>query len=957
MVKKPTYEELAQRVKDLEKEIENFKHIDETMHDKKERLSLALEASSAGMWDFNPHTFSDTHYNDRWFTMLGYEPDELPHTVETWTKLLHPEDLQSTLAKLKDHIEKKSPYVTEFRMKTKDGNYRWIYSVGEIVSWDIKGNPQRMVGIHIDIDSHIQLEEMLRRSEASLAAAQRVANIGSWDWDIVNDKATWSDEMFRIFGQIPQEFEANYENLVNSVHPDDREFVKESVVKSLKGNFFDINHRIIQSSGEERFVRAQGQVFFDDSGRPVRMIGTCQDVTKLKQTQDMLQTIMDEQTLLLATMPVMVFWTDREGKFVRVNDSFAAMICKSPDEIKGRSLFDLYPETMAKNFFDDNAAVMESGIPKMGIEECVETPTGTIWVKTDKVPLLNQDGEILGIIGFSSDITDLKLLEMELREIKERLELRVIEHTEDLLKTNEQLREEIDKRKRLDEDRIVLLKTIETAREAMNVTSVNGIIIYANPGMENLFGYEKGELLGKSPSVLNAGEYPEKTMADIMEAIEKNDFWEGEIHNKRKDGREFISYATISAFRDEHGKIINFLSTQHDTIEDKKIKEALMRSKEELYVRNKIAEIFLTTKDDKLYGDILEIVLEAMRSPYGTFAYINEDGERVVPSMTEDIWDKCKIPGKTPVFPRETWGKNLWARCIIEKKIISSNGPFKVPDGHIPIFRALAVPVIHQKEVIGNLMVANKDTDYDRNDSKLLQTMADHIAPILHSKLANERYIKDIRSVQDQLTSSLKEKDMLLREIHHRIKNNMQVISSLLRLQSMNIKDRKYADMFKESLNRIKSMALIHEKLYQSHNFISINLNEYLNSLISNILQSYMVETKRIKIKKEIKNFQIDLEKAVPCGLIVNELFSNALKHAFPDEREGQIEMVFSSNDENEIEILISDDGIGLPDDLDITHTESLGMNIVKLLVIDQLNGKIDIDRKAGTKFHIRFKN
>ena len=212
----------------------------------------------------------------------------------------------------------------------------------------------------------------------------------------------------------------------------------------------------------------------------------------------------------------------------------------------------------------------------------------------------------------------------------------------------------------------------------------------------------------------------------------------------------------------------------------KQSEKELLKSEQELNTRNRILEIFLTTTDNKMYEKILEVVLEAVQSPFGTFAYINEDGERVVPSMAGDIWDKCKFPGKVSCFPRETLGNNLWARCIIEKKTISSNGPFKVPDGHIPIFRALAVPIIHQKEVIGNLMVANKVTDYDRNDRELMQTIAEHIAPILHGRLASESHQKEREFIQEQLKTSLKEKDMLLREIHHRFKNNMQVVSKVI---------------------------------------------------------------------------------------------------------------------------------------------------------------------------------
>ena len=132
------------------------------------------------------------------------------------------------------------------------------------------------------------------------------------------------------------------------------------------------------------------------------------DASKLKQTEEALQRITDEQSVLLSTVPVMIFWIDKKGIFIRVNNAFAAVLHTSPDDIKGKYLFELYPEDMARAYYNDNSIVMESGAPKRGIEECVETPTGTMWVNTGKIPHRDEKGNIIGIIGFSRNITDRK---------------------------------------------------------------------------------------------------------------------------------------------------------------------------------------------------------------------------------------------------------------------------------------------------------------------------------------------------------------------------------------------------------------------------------------------------------------------------------------------------------------------------------------------------------------------
>jgi len=166
--------------------------------------------------------------------------------------------------------------------------------------------------------------------------------------------------------------------------------------------------------------------------------------------------------------------------------------------------------------------------------------------------------------------------------------------------------------------------------------------------------------------------------------------------------------------------------------------EALRQSERKLAIRNRIATIFLTVPDEEMYGEILQVILEVIKSKYGIFGYINEDGAFVCPSMTRDIWDQCRVSDKDIVFPREKWG-GIWGRALIEKKTLCSNEPFRVPEGHIPITRALAVPIIHQEEVIGNLLVANKGIDYDDNDQALLETIAGHISPILSARLQRDR--------------------------------------------------------------------------------------------------------------------------------------------------------------------------------------------------------------------------
>lgn len=187
--------------------------------------------------------------------------------------------------------------------------------------------------------------------------------------------------------------------------------------------------------------------------------------------------------------------------------------------------------------------------------------------------------------------------------------------------------------------------------------------------------------------------------------------------------------------------------------EHKRVEDALRASELELAIGNKIADIFLTVPDEEMYGEVLQVILEAMDSKHGVFGYIDEGGSLVCPSMTRDVWDECRIPDKSIVFPRETWG-GIWGRALLDKKTFYSNKPLRVPEGHIPMRRATAVPVIHRGQVIGLLQVANKATDYDEKDQELLEAIAGRVAPILDARLQRDREERGRKQAEQALRES-----------------------------------------------------------------------------------------------------------------------------------------------------------------------------------------------------------
>jgi len=264
------------------------------------------------------------------------------------------------------------------------------------------------------------------------------------------------------------------------------------------------------------------------------------------------------------------------------------------------------------------------------------------------------------------------------------------------------------------------------------------------------------------------------------------------------------------------------------------------------------------------------------------------------------------------------------------------------------------------KEHIDHVFTHNEIVSFDVPGPDYLKSVwfSSRITPIekdgkIHAATIISTDITERKQMENQVQASLKEKEILLREIHHRIKNNMQIILSLLRLESKKTSDNHVMDSFTDSQSRIQAMSLVHETLYKSDNFSDIDIGAYVPGLVRNIFQVY--SSGRIDLNIDIKNIEIGLEKATPLGLIINEIVTNSLKYAFPDSMRGKIAITASKNENNEIELNLSDNGVGITEDISIPTSESLGLQLVYLLARDQLNGTIELDRDNGTSFTIKF--
>lgn len=260
-----------------------------------------------------------------------------------------------------------------------------------------------------------------------------------------------------------------------------------------------------------------------------------------------------------------------------------------------------------------------------------------------------------------------------------------------------------------------------------------------------------------------------------------------------------------------------------------------------------------------------------------------------------------------------------------------------------------------------NLLIKVKNTPYSHESSfktregkikEVIVTLA--LIPGTELYVSSFLDITDHKMADNKLKASLKEKEVLLQELHHRVKNNLQVISSLLSLQSRYLTDKKSQELFNESQNRVRSMTLIHEMLYKSPDLSQVGFKQYIKELSSVLLSSYGASKNQISFKMEVGDIYLDINKAIPCGLILNELITNSLKHAF-GSGPGEIKVSFQKKEPGTYALEVEDNGVGIPEDIDINKSKSLGLRLVRTLT-QQLGGSLSLEKVQGTKFKIIFK-
>lgn len=438
---------------------------------------------------------------------------------------------------------------------------------------------------------------------------------------------------------------------------------------------------------------------------------------------------------------------------------------------------------------------------------------------------------------------------------------------------------------------------------------LGGKFMQVNDQICKMLGYSKEELCHKSWNEIIVKETPK--LSNYMEKLinghtKKINFEKNFFHKK---GHVVNANATLSVVIDAHGNPSHFIAILQNITEQKKLEQdkQAQAARHDAIIENSSHIIWTIDRQMCLTSFNKNYVLD-LKKHYNVEALVGLSAVSIKLVLTEEY-------------------NNYWL-----KKYEA------VLRGEAQYFETKMID--KQNNIVWREIFLNPIFD---EKGKLVEVAGIGL-DITEKKLANEK-----------IRSSLNEKEVLLKEVHHRVKNNLQVISSILNLQSSYVKDQATLTILKESQDRIKSMAFIHESLYQTKDFTSINFSEYIVNLTRNLIHSYSRLNYEIKLNLEIQNVFLNLDLAIPCGLIINEIITNALKYAFVDTQKNAAINVKMDLKDDSVYLQIKDNGKGIPKHISYRNTESLGLQLVVTLV-DQLNGTIALNNEAGVEFNIAFK-
>jgi len=603
------------------------------------RLSLALQGGNMAWWEMNVETGGVT-FDKHKVEMLGYPPENFKHYTD-FTKLVHPDDYQRIMDAMSGHFKGKyKNYEAEYRILTKSGVYIWFYDYGSVVKKDLNGKPLVCSGFVYDISERKENEEkILFINKALESTSDAIGILDAQGHHYYQNKA-----FSKLFGYETVEEIASAGGggaLIN-----DPEVGKKMVSEILNGEFQSREIDMITKSGRVFPSYKRTDVIKDSHGNILGAIAINTDITESKKSTEVLRKSDQMLQTVLDNFPGIVFWKDRESNYLGCNQSFATGAgLINPSEIESKTDYDMpWGITEGEHYRADDIEVIEKGKAKLHIIEMFHQVDGKeIWLDTSKLPLRDSQGQVVGVIGVSTDISKLKIAELELilankslalqyeetgkraaelaiantelilqntenEILKDELEIRVEERTKQLAETNRNLHNEIKRKKRTEELLIIQSTALNAVANAIVITDSSGNVEWINKAFTALTGYSKEDIAGKNPRTLKSGKHDDDFYKELWDTVLEGKVWYGELINKRKNGSLYDEEMTITPLKDESGRIVRFIAIKNDITDRKKTEEEFKIAKKEAEDANKMKSEFLANMSHEIRTPLNSII-------------------------------------------------------------------------------------------------------------------------------------------------------------------------------------------------------------------------------------------------------------------------------------------------------------------------------------------------------------
>lgn len=887
---------------------------------------LAVSAGQVGVWDWNLET-DEIYVDPSLKALLGYQDAEIPNCMANWGSLVHPDDRVAVGAAVNAYLEGVTEiFEVEHRMLRKDGSTCWMLARGTAVR-SPEGKVCRLMGTDTDITDRKLTAEKLQNSEAELLAL----------FNAMTDIVLVFDEKGRYLKVAPTPPQLLYKPAAAVLGKTLAEIFPEA-----EANFVLAHIRQTLASGQthrvEYSMEIEGKlIWFDGSISPLgvdRVMWVARDITARKQAEAALQKSEEKFRNLFDDAPIAIGLASlRDYRTIEVNEAHRQMLGYSDAELAAMSFADVtHPEDLEADL-EQVKQLVEGNIPRFQMEKRLIKKNGELlWANLTVTLIRDSEGIPLYSMAAIEDISYRKRAEMELQQLKKRLQF--------LLASNPAV--------------------IFTAAPARDFCTT-----YISDNVQAIVGYDPQEVLADShfwSSRIHPEDRPQFIV--IFSTLSEGANCICEYRFLHKDGMYRWLRTELKLLVDSRGIPIEIIGYAADISNSKHAEIALRQQFEQERLVEAIARRVRQSLqlEEILNTTVAELQQVLLADRVLVYQILPESGGRVI---AEAVVEGCsrlidRFFGRE-VFPAECYQLYLEGRiCAISELGDPSITPCMMEFlQQIEVRAKLAVPIIQHSQLWGLLIAHQCDgpRKWQEWETNLFQQLVNQLAIAIQQSLLYQQLqaeLSDRFQAEANLKNSLKEKEILLKEIHHRVKNNLCVVASLLELQSNTVADPQLAKMFEESQNRLYSMALIHEKLYRSTNLAQINFGEYLEDLVSNLFHSYNISDNRIQLQVLAEQISLNIETATPCGLIANELVSNTLKHAFPHDTSGTVSVECYQTGDREIHLFVKDNGIGFPENIDFRKTNSMGFQVVCTLT-EQLEGTIEMSRQIGTAFHLVF--